>query len=124
MNMARKYATLAFFLFAFLQLALANSHCDKNAIVSFYIDSDDGHQTCGEMQIVSGQGSDTFPTNTAMRALSDCAFHNYGCTGTWQNNQWNYCCNKASDRTSGMHGSGNVEFDCSDGPYTCYDFHW
>ncbi|ORY98310.1 hypothetical protein BCR42DRAFT_430389 [Absidia repens] len=122
--MARKLVTLLLFLFATVQLVLANSHCGKNAWVAFTINSDDGKQTCGDMIITSGKDANSFPTTTALRALSDCAFHNYGCTGSWQGDRWNFCCNKADDRTKGMHGSGNVEFSCSDGPYTCYDFRW
>ncbi|ORZ07332.1 hypothetical protein BCR42DRAFT_152530 [Absidia repens] len=54
------------------------------------------------MNITTDKESNTFPTTTDLRALSDCAFPNYGCTGTWNSGRWNYCCNKADDRTVGI----------------------
>ncbi|ORZ11586.1 hypothetical protein BCR42DRAFT_469345 [Absidia repens] len=96
--------TLSIFLFATIQLVLADSSCEKNAWVAFEINSDNGTHTCGDMILEAGKGAVTLTTITAMRSLGVCAFHNSVCTGARIGDRWNFCCNKANDRTVGMHG--------------------
>lgn len=98
----------------------ANSHCSSNAWLKWHVSSHENNQDCGWVEITSGKDSQTISTVTAMRAISDCAFNNYGCTGTWLNDYWRFCCNSGGMKW--VDGTGNVEFNCSDGPYTCYNF--
>jgi hypothetical protein len=111
--------------FALVHTSTANSHCSKNAWVVFSTTSKGNGQTCGQMSISSGQGAQDLPTVTAMKAISDCAYSNNGCTGTWVgNSHWEFCCNESPGWKNYYSGSMNIEFSCTDGPYTCYDLHW
>ncbi|KAF9273516.1 hypothetical protein BGZ68_001427 [Mortierella alpina] len=107
------------------QPAAANRHCSKNAWVSFHTSRKGNGQACGQMSITSGKEANDLPTNTAMRAISDCAYSNYGCSGYWaDNNHWEFCCNDSPDWKPYYSGTMNIEFNCSDGPYTCYNLKW
>ncbi|KAF9990222.1 hypothetical protein BGZ75_003114 [Mortierella antarctica] len=103
----------------------ANRHCNKNAWVVFNTSRNGKGQACGQMTITSGKSAYDLPTATAMRAISDCAYSHYGCTGNWvDNSHWEFCCTESPDWKAYYSGSMNIEFDCSDGPYTCYDLKW
>lgn len=115
-----KYILILSLLSFFITCIKANSHCRSNAVIRWHIENSDNNSDKGSMWILSGKDSQTLPTDIAMRALSDCAFRNYGCTGVWNYNQWFISCNKGGMRWA--QGKGNIEFNCSDGPYTCYDF--
>ncbi|RCH93470.1 hypothetical protein CU097_006155 [Rhizopus azygosporus] len=112
---------LVFLVIAFNVICVyANSHCRSNAILRWWIDSSAGGLDVGTAVIMSGKDSQTIPTVTAMNALSDCAFNNHGCTGLWKGTYWRIQCNSGGMKW--RRGEGNVEFNCSDGPYTCYNF--
>ncbi|KAF9575789.1 hypothetical protein EC968_001576 [Mortierella alpina] len=103
----------------------ANRHCSKNAWVSFHTSRQGNGKACGQMSITSGKNAYDLPTLTAMRAISDCAYSNYGCTGSWENdNHWEFCCTDSPDWKPYYSGTMNIEFNCSDGPYTCYNLKW
>ncbi|CEG62887.1 hypothetical protein RMATCC62417_00134 [Rhizopus microsporus] len=100
----------------------ANSHCRSNAEVSWNVyDSSNGLDN-GVMSIHGGKDGWTIPTVTAMKALSDCVFNFHGCSGVWTDNSyWKFSCNGGGMKWK--QGVGSIEFNCSDGPYTCENFH-
>ncbi|GJJ75439.1 hypothetical protein EMPS_07797 [Entomortierella parvispora] len=109
----------------FAHTATANSNCNKNAWLSFVTSRNGNGQACGQIVISSGKGAWDMPTATAMKSISACAYSYHDCSGSWvDNNHWNFCCTDSPDWKNNYSGKLNVEFDCSDGLFTCGDVYW
>ncbi|PHH93154.1 hypothetical protein CDD83_9 [Cordyceps sp. RAO-2017] len=99
----------------------ANRHCGKNAWIAWDVDRVDGNSYHVNWRVTSGKDGHSIPAATVVTAFGDCANSRSLCrdsgSGMW-------CDRGGQHIENGMHGTGNIEFSCSDGPYTCYDFKW
>jgi hypothetical protein len=99
----------------------ANPHCGKNAWIHWTVKSKSDSKLCGRLGITSGKDAFSLNKNRLYAAFSDCAFESAYCYST---DDESYCCDDIPNYDTAWVGSGNIEFSCSDGPYTCYDFIW
>jgi hypothetical protein len=99
----------------------ANPHCGKNAWIHWTVDSNSGSKLCGRLEITSGNDAFSLDKSRLYSAFSDCAYEHAYCYSTGDES---YCCDEIPNTDITWVGSGNIEFSCSDGPYTCYDFKW
>ncbi|KAI8064194.1 hypothetical protein BC940DRAFT_306392 [Gongronella butleri] len=110
-----------FLLALFVGIVLANSHCGKNAWIHWRVTAYNDLQYGAQVSITSGKGANDISDETLEAAFADCANAKHPCFGS---KDYVYCKQNGEQTTPRWSGSGNIEFSCSDGPYTCYDFAW
>ncbi|PFH59276.1 hypothetical protein XA68_12592 [Ophiocordyceps unilateralis] len=103
--------------------ASANPKCGKNAWIHWTVENSGSDKYDVKVKVDSGKGSGDITSDTVVKAFTDCANRRQKCGGELGTV---ITCNHSPDTHpgNGAGGHGNIEFDCSDGPYTCYDFSW
>ncbi|RCI12622.1 hypothetical protein L249_0315 [Ophiocordyceps polyrhachis-furcata BCC 54312] len=122
LNMKKKKQSWPWFALL-LNTVFANHYCKKNAWIYWdVIDSLDDRYSV-KVNLTNGQGYTEISSTTVMTAFSKCANRKMLCAG---DSLANFTCNHSPARhpERGGSGRGEIEFDCSDGLYTCYDFIW
>lgn len=106
-----------------VRVAVANHYCRKNAFIRWNVTDSRSDQYGVKVTVAGGQMVEEISNATIAAAFTNCANRKMLCAGAPGRF---LVCNHSRARhpAKGATGRGNIEFDCSDGPYTCYDFRW
>lgn len=106
-----------------LGVVSANPDCSSNAGINWTVQSTGNENYNVKIDVNGGQNKERITSDTVLRAFVDCANRKATCSGDLGTK---FTCNYSPEQhpAQGAKGSGNIEFECKETPYTCYEFAW